>query len=37
MVYGEERKDLPYAVRYYGDGLPSEGIDPRQLPEWETD
>ena len=37
MVYGEERTDQPYPVKYHGDGLPEEGIDPRQLSDWDTD
>src|SRR5207248_3361530 len=34
MVYGQERTELPYPLKYHGDGLPLEGIDPRQFPEW---
>jgi hypothetical protein len=37
MVYGEERTDQPYPVKYHGEGLPKEGIDPRQLSDWDTD
>ena len=37
MVYGEERTDQPYPVKYHGDGLPAEGIDPHELPDWDTD
>jgi hypothetical protein len=37
MVYGEERTDQPYPVKYHGDGLTEEGIDPRELPDWDTD
>jgi hypothetical protein len=37
MVHGQEGSDQPYSVLYYGDGLPSEGIDPREFPEWDTD
>jgi len=37
MIYGQERTELPYPVRYHGEGLPTEGIDPRELPEWEED
>jgi hypothetical protein len=33
MIYGEERKDVPFPVKYHGDGLPSEGIDPRKCPD----
>jgi len=28
MVHGQERSDLPFPVRYHGEGLPAEGIDP---------
>jgi hypothetical protein len=35
MVHGREGCDLPYPVRYHGDGLPSEGIDPSEFPAWE--
>jgi hypothetical protein len=37
MVYGQEGSDRPYPVKYHGDGLPSEGIDPREFPEWGAD
>jgi hypothetical protein len=37
MVYGQEGSDQPYPVKYYGDGLPAEGIDPREFPDWEAD
>jgi hypothetical protein len=37
MIHGQERTDLPYPVKYHGDGLPSEGIDPRELSEWDLD
>jgi hypothetical protein len=37
MIYGEERKDVPFPVKYHGDGLPSEGIDPREYPDWDLD
>ena len=37
MVYGQEGSDQPYPVKYHGDGLPAEGIDPRELPDWDTD
>jgi len=35
MVHGQERAELPFAVRYHGDGLPPEGIDPREYGEWD--
>ena len=37
MVYGQEGSDQPYRVKYHGDGFPAEGIDPRELPDWDTD
>ena len=37
MIYGQEGSDQPYPVKYHGDGLPAEGIDPRELPDWDTD
>jgi hypothetical protein len=37
MIHGQERTDVPYPVRYHGEGLPAEGIGPREYPEWETD
>ena len=35
LVHGLERTDVPYAVKYHGDGLPPDGIDPRKFPEWD--
>jgi len=37
MVHGQERTDLPYPVKYHAEGLPADGIDPREFPEWEAD
>lgn len=37
MIHGQERTELPYSVKYHGDGLPTEGIDPRELSEWDLD
>jgi hypothetical protein len=37
MVYGEQGSVVPYSVKYHGDGLPPEGIDPREIPDWDTD
>jgi hypothetical protein len=37
MIYGEERKDVPFPVKYHGDGLPVEGINPREYPDWDLD
>jgi hypothetical protein len=35
MVHSREGSDLPYPVRYHGDGLPDGGIDPRAF--WQRD
>jgi hypothetical protein len=37
LIHGEERSDVPYLVRYHGDGLPAEGIDPREFSDWDLD
>ena len=37
LIHGQERSDVPFKVRYHGDELPVEGIDPRQLADWDTD
>jgi hypothetical protein len=37
MVHGQEGSDKPYPVKYHGEDLPSEGIDPREFSEWDTD
>jgi hypothetical protein len=34
MVHGNERAELPYPVKYHGEGLPTEGIDPRKYDEF---
>ena len=35
MIYGEEGKDQPFQCRYFGKGLPDEGIAPADV--WEYD
>ena len=37
MIHGQERSDMPFPVKYHGDSLPSEGIDPREFPDWDED
>jgi hypothetical protein len=37
LIHGQERSDVPFKVKYHGDELPAEGIDPRQLSDWDTD
>ena len=32
-VHGQERSDLPFPVRYHGDGPHEGGIDPRKYDE----
>lgn len=34
-VHGAEHSVEPYRCRYYGSGLPSDGVSPRQLDEFE--
>ncbi len=35
MIYGEEGSEQPFPCRYFGDGLPTEGIFPSEI--WEYD
>jgi len=28
MIHGQERSDCPFPCRYFGDGLPEEGMEP---------
>jgi hypothetical protein len=37
MVHGTERSESPFPVKYHAEVLPPEGIDPRELPEWDLD
>lgn len=37
MIHGQERSDLPFPVRYHGDNLPTEGIDPREFTDCDDD
>ena len=37
LIHGQERSDVPFPVRYHGDELPAEGIDPRQISDWDAD
>jgi hypothetical protein len=37
LIHGQELSDVPYPIKYHGDELPTEGIDPRQLREWDLD
>jgi hypothetical protein len=37
MIHGQERSDVPFPVKYHGHGLPSEGIAPREFPDWDAD
>ena len=31
MIYGEEGSDCPFLCRYFGDGLPEEGVIPTEF------
>jgi hypothetical protein len=37
MIHGEENREVPYPIKYHGDGLPSEGINPTELSDWDLD
>jgi hypothetical protein len=37
MIHGQEGAKSPFPCRYFGDGLPAEGIDPVELEEWVCD
>jgi hypothetical protein len=37
LIHGQEGADVPFPVNYHGDKLPAEGIDPRQLSNWDTE
>ena len=37
LIHGQERSDMPFPVKYHGDELPAEGIDPRKFSEWDLD
>jgi hypothetical protein len=36
VIQGREGCDLPFPIKYHGDALPAEGIDPREFPDWEA-
>ncbi|HVX12174.1 MAG TPA: hypothetical protein VHC22_13415 [Pirellulales bacterium] len=31
MIHGDEGKECPFQCRYFGDGLPAEGIEPSEF------
>lgn len=31
MIHGQERSDCPFPCRYFGDGLPEEGVVPAEF------
>ena len=35
MIYGDEGKDQPFVCRYFGNGLPADGVVPADI--WEYD
>ena len=37
LIHGQEGSDVPFPVKYYGDELPAEGIDPREYAQWEIE
>jgi hypothetical protein len=37
QIHGAEGSDLPYAMTFHAEGLPSDGIDPREFSEWDLD
>lgn len=37
MIYGQERSDCPFPCRYFGDGLPAKGIEPKDLDEYDLE
>lgn len=37
MIHGRERSERPFPVKYHGEKLPPEGIDPREFSEWDLD
>lgn len=34
MVHGDEGKKCPFPCRYFGDGLPAEGIEPTEFQQY---
>jgi hypothetical protein len=34
MIHGDEGKDSPFQCRYFGEGLPADGIEPTKLAEY---
>lgn len=37
LIHGQEQSNVPFRVKYHGDGLPTEVIDPRDFSEGDTD
>lgn len=37
MIHGQEGAERPFHCRYFGKGLPTEGIEPRELDDYELD
>lgn len=37
MIYGQEGSACPFACRYFGRGLPIEGIEPKEIDEYELE
>jgi len=37
LIHGDERSDSPFPCRYFGSGLPLEGIEPSEIWEYDTE
>jgi len=37
MIYGTEGADCPFPCRYFGAGLPAEGIEPNEFDDYELE
>ena len=37
MIHGQEGSDCPFPCRYFGNGLPIEGIEPKEFDEYELE
>jgi hypothetical protein len=37
MIHGREGAEQPFSCRYFGDGLPAEGIEPNEFDEYDLE
>lgn len=37
MIHGREGAEQPFACRYFGEGLPSDGIEPKEFDEYDLE